>query len=157
MRTKGIPPEGRWDIEMRSTLPLQPTVAREKAADTLCSIFGIKLSRLPEQREGWTLACAHPLLSDMSELSGGMSVRSSATELSVTNATLDTLAKLLEPLLGTILLNGTNLPGKYDFKIPVTSLEVARRTLENEYGIILEPTACELEMVELQMSEAAFS
>jgi thiol-disulfide isomerase/thioredoxin len=156
-RIKGTLPEGRWDIEMRATLPLKPTVAREKGAEALCSIFGIKLSRMREQREGWKLVCPYPRLTDMAELGGGMSVRSSPAELSVANVALDYLAKLLEPLLGTLLLNGTNLPGKYDFKIPVTSLEVARSTLETDYGIILEPAVCELEMVELEISEAAFS
>jgi hypothetical protein len=93
----------------------------------------------------------------MSELGGGLNIQFSKTELVTANATLDDLAKVLESVLKVFLLNGTGLIGKYDFTVPVTSIETARESLEKGYGIFLEPVVREVEMVVLQMSEAAFS
>lgn len=157
LRVEGIPPAGLWDIEMRSMLPMTPTVAKKATIDVLCGIFDIKLCRVLEQKEGWKLTCPHPRLADMSELGGGMSISCSKQELSAANITLGRLIKTLEPALGVFLLDDTHLSGKYDFKIPVASVEVARESLENEHGIILEPTVWDVEIVVLQMSEAAFS
>lgn len=157
MRVEGIPPTGRWDIEMRSTLPLKPAVAKKATIEALCGIFDIKLRRVLEQKEGWKLICPHPRLTDMSELGGGMSISCSKKELVAANITLGRLIKVLEPALGVFLLDGTHLSGKYDFKVPVTSVEEARESLINEHGIILEPMVWDVEMVVLQMSEAAFS
>lgn len=157
LRIEGIAPTGRWDIEMRSTFPLKPASARERTIEVLCGIFGIRLSRVVEQKEGWRLTCPHPRLTDMSELGGGMSTSCSQQHLSAANITLEKLIKTLEPALGVVLLDETHLLGKYDFELPVTSVEAARESLENEYGITLEPVVCDVEMVVLAMYEAAFS
>lgn len=157
LRVEGSPPAGLWDIEMRSTLPLKPAVARERTIEALCGIFDIKLSRVVEQKKGWKLTCPHPQLTDMSELGGGMSSSCSQQQVSAANITFDKLIKLLEPALGVVLLDETHLLGEYDFVIPVTSVEAARESLENECGIIFESVICDVEMVVLGMSEAAFS
>ena len=157
LRVEGTPPAGLWDIDMRSTLPLKPDVARKKAAEVLCSIFDVKLSRVLEQKEGWKLTCPHPRLTDMSALGVGTSFSCSPKELMMTNTTLDSLVKVLEPAVGAFLLNDTYLAGMYDFKIPVTSVEVAGEALASEYGIILAPAVWDVEMVVLDIIEPAFS
>ena len=86
-----------------------------------------------------------------------MSIRCSRQELSAANITLDKLIKVLEPALGVFLLDETHLLGKYDFEIPVTSVEEAGKSLENEYGIILESAVWDVEMLVLSMSEGTFS
>lgn len=149
VRVEGNAPTGLWDIEMRSTPPLQAAAARERTVELLCGIFGIEFSRELEQREGWKLTCPHSGPEDMSELDGGASTRCSQQELSAANITLDRLIKILEPALGVLLLDDTHLQGKYDVSIPVTSVEAARETLKGEYDIVLEPAAWEVETVVL--------
>ena len=123
----------------------------------LCGIFDIELSRVLEQKEGWKLTCPYPRLTDMSELEGGASLSCSQQELSAANITLGKLIKVLEPALEVFLLDETHLSGKYDIKIPVTSVEEASALLEEEYGIILESAVWGVEMVVLSIPKATFS
>ena len=155
MRIEGEEPEELLDVEFRSLHPLQAKAARERAVDVLCDMFGIAICRVVEQREGWTLTCSNPQLTDMSDLGGGSSMDASKDQFTGSNITIDQLTDYLEGLMKCILFNETHLAGKYDFVLPVETFDQTRRALEEEYGIKVESAVREVEIVILRMTDAA--
>ena len=155
MRIEGEEPEELLDVELRSLHLLKAKVARERAVDVLCDMFGIAICRVVEQREGWTLTCSNPQLTDMSDLGGGSSMDASKDQFTGSNITIDELTDYLEFLMKCILFNETHLAGKYDFVLPVETFDQTRRALEEEYGIKVESAVREVEIVILRMADAA--
>ncbi len=155
MRIEGKEPEELLDIELRSLHPLKAKAARERAVDVLCDIFGIEICRVVEQREGWTLTCSNPQLTDMSDLGGGSSMSTPNNQFTGSNITIDQLADYLESLMKCLFFNETHLAGKYDFVLPFETLDQTRRVLEEEYGIEVESAVREVEIVILRMTDAA--
>jgi len=154
MRIEGEEPEELLDVEFRSLHPLAKAT-RERAVDVLCDMFGIAICRVVEQREGWTLTCSNPQLTDMSDLDGGSSMDASKDQFTGSNITIDQLTDYLEGLMKCILFNETHLAGKYDFVLPVKTFDQTRRALEEEYGIKVESAVREVEIVILRMADAA--
>ena len=154
MRIEGEEPEELLDVEFRALHPLAKA-ARERAVDVLCDMFGIAICRVVEQREGWTLTCSNPQLTDMSDLGGGSSMYASKDQFTGSNITIDELTDYLEGLMKCILFNETHLAGKYDFVLPVETFDQTRRALEEEYGIKVESAVREVEIVILRMTDAA--
>ena len=155
MRIEGEEPEELLDVEFRSLHPLQAKATRERAVDVLCDMFGIAICRVVEQREGWTLTCSNPQLTDMSDLGGGSSMDASKDQFTGSNITIDQLTDYLEGLMKCIFFNETHLAGKYDFVLPVETFDQTRRALEEEYGIKVESAVREVEIVILRMTDAA--
>ena len=154
MRIEGEEPEELLDVEFRSLHPLAKA-ARERAVDVLCDMFGIAICRVVEQREGWTLTCSNPQLTDMSDLGGGSSMDASKDQFTGSNITIDELTDYLEGLMKCILFNETHLAGKYDFVLPVETFDQTRQALEEEYGIKVESAVREVEIVILRMTDTA--
>ena len=155
IRIEGDELEELLDLELRSLHPLKEKAARERAVDVLCDIFGIEICRVVEQREGWTLTCPNPQLTDMSDLGGGMSTGGFNNKFTGSNLTIDQLADYLESSMKCIFFNETSLAGKYNFVLPVKTLDQTRRALEEEYGIEVESAVREVEIVALRMTDAA--
>lgn len=151
VRIEGEEPETLWDVEFRSTSPLKPEAARQRAVDVLCDLCGIAISREREEREGWKLTCRQPRMKDMSDL-GGMSANTSKTRLTATCITIDELLYHLGKSTDRILFNETGLQGKYDFTLPLEPLDETRRVLEEEYGLEVEAEVREVEIVTLRIA-----
>ena len=154
LRIQGQEPEDLWDVELRSTSPLKPEAARRRAVDVLCDLSGITISRELEEREGWKLTCRQPRMTDMSDLGGGMSTQTSQTEFTGSNITMDQLVHHLERSTDGTFFNETRLQGKYDFVLPLETLEQTRRVLEEEYGIEAAAEVREVEMMTLRIAGA---
>lgn len=155
MRVEGLPPSGLWDIEMRSTRPVDAEAAKRATLEALCALFGITLRRVAERRNVWRLTCPQPKLTDVSDLESGQSISRSKEELCAYNVSLSRLIAVLEPGLGVYLQDNTEQSGRYDFRIPLVSAEAARRSLEDEHGILCEPAVADIEIVVLEMPKDA--
>ena len=153
LRIEGQEPEDLWDLELRSTSPLKPEAARQRAVDVLCDLCGITISRELEEREGWKLTCRQPRMMDMSDLGGRMSTSTSETEFTGSNITIDQLVSDLERSTDRIFFNETRLQGKYDFLLPLEDLDQTRRVLEEEYGLGVEAEVREVEIVTLHIAD----
>ncbi len=154
-RIEGKEPEELLDVELRSFHPMPAKAAREKAVDVLCDMFGIEIYRVVEQREGWTLTCPNPQLTDMSDLGGGSSMGGFKGQFTGSNITIDQLTDRLEGSLKRVFFNETHLAGKYDFVLPFETFAQTRRALEEEYGIKVESVLRDVEIVILRMADAA--
>ena len=155
IRIEGKEPEDLLDVELRSFHPLKAEAAKKRAVEVLCDMFEITVYRVLEQREGWMLTCSQPRLTDMSELGGGMSAHTSKKRISGSNLTMDQLTHFLENSTERIFFNETHLEGKYDFTLPLETIEQTRQVLDEEYGIQVEPEIREVEMVVLRMADVA--
>ena len=152
LRIAGKEPEDLWDVELRSAIPLEPEVAKQRAVDVLCDLSGITISRELEEREGWKLTCRQPRMTDMSELGGGMSTSTLKDRFTGTNLTMDDLASCLESSTDGLFFNETELQGKYDFTLPLEPLDQTLRVLEEEYGLQVEAEVREVEIVTLRIA-----
>ncbi|MBT7990587.1 MAG: TlpA family protein disulfide reductase [Anaerolineae bacterium] len=157
IRIEGKEPEDLLDVELHSFYPMKAEAAKKRTVEVLGDMFGITIDRVREQCEGWMLTCSQSQLTDMSELGGGMSVRTSKEQLSASNLTIDQLAYFLESSMRQIFFNETHLEGKYDFELPLETMEQTRHVLYEEYGIQVESVTREIEMVVLRMGDVAIS
>lgn len=128
-----------YDLSLEISPPMDFEPGRSKAIQTLCDALHLKIQNRESPTAGMTMTISAPGFL-VPAAAPGSNNQLEGSIWTGNGITLGQLAEHLESQLGVIIWNDTSMDGEYDFVIPISSVDTARKALQSSYGLTLDPT-----------------
>lgn len=141
-----------FDLRLEVSTPMSFDAGRSKAIQIFCDALNLGIRESEALTPGLTMTISVPGFLDRADAPGSATRRDGNRWIG-TGLTLGQLGEQLESLLGQIIWNDTSMDGEYDFDVPVSNFDSARKALQAKYGIALDTASRPVNLLILEPTE----
>lgn len=149
IKVDGEPPMEPFDLTLRVTVPTTDSVLEARALQALTDVFRMNMKYEVETRKGWALVLAFPDRLAPSAVKKGSSTSITDSTWIGVGVPISVFARGLESRIKQHFFDETNTEGKFDFDVPTKGIAELRKTLEQQYGILLREAERPIEIIRL--------
>lgn len=126
-----------FDLRLEVSTPMSFDAGRSKAVEVFCEALQLNIRKSETETAGLTMTIGTSGYL-IPAAAPGSATRRQGNRWIGNGLTLGQLGEYLESLLGEIIWNDTSMDGEYDFDLPVSDFDKARKALQAQYGIDLD-------------------
>lgn len=126
-----------FDLRLEISTPMSFDAGRSKAIQIFCDALHLGIRESETLTSGLTMTISAPGFLNRADAAES-ATRREGNRLIGTGLTLGQLGEQLESLLGQIIWNDSSVDGEFDFDVPISNFDTAKKALLAKYGIALD-------------------